>query len=153
MSEYIVVGIDGSSPAQEALEWAAAEAQLRQVPLEVIHTWSLPPSSPSAGIEGVVDAIESAAQKVLDDAVAHVASIAPGVEVDGRTVPGGAGSVLVDASRNASLVVVGARGRGGFTSLLLGSVSSQVVQHAECPVVVVRRGTVAQPAAAGHEER
>ena len=79
------------------------------------------------------------ARRLLIDALKGVD--AEGVHVTGEVLQGSATSVLLDASRQADLLVVGARGQGGFTGLLLGSVSSQVLHHAWCPVLITRTGT------------
>jgi nucleotide-binding universal stress UspA family protein len=130
--DRIVVGIDGSEAAGRALLWAVAEARLRGVRLLVLRAWSYidqgPPFVTSYGEDTVLEQ--------LDSAIASVDTAS--VEVDRAALCDHAAAALIDASKGADLVVVGARGRGGFSALLLGSVSQQVVTHAHCPVVVVR---------------
>jgi nucleotide-binding universal stress UspA family protein len=84
------------------------------------------------------DDAKAHAEALVESAVAHARSFAPGVSVRGDAVRGSAGPILVGVSANADMVVVGSRGRGGFASLLLGSVSRQVATRAPGPVVVVR---------------
>ena len=136
----IVVGIDGSESSQRALEWAAAEARLRGAPLRVVHSWL------EVFVDGYFpapaiyerEAIEQAAQELLDKSVASIPSGSPELSVQGVLVHGQPEVVLLDQADDADLVVVGSRGRGGFAGLLMGSVSQRVVHHAPCPVVVVR---------------
>ncbi|WP_136708047.1 universal stress protein [Agromyces sp. H66] len=132
----IIVGVDGSKLSQRALEWAIAEARLRGARLHLITAWDYPPVT--AGMEGTLDVseIESGAKRLQ----ATVLERCPHdeVEVTTEVAHGGAARILIDASTNADLVVVGSRGHGGFAGLLLGSVSNQVVHHAACSVVVVR---------------
>jgi nucleotide-binding universal stress UspA family protein len=85
------------------------------------------------------DAFRVGAQKVADDALAAVKKLQPSLEGEALAVQGQAADVLLEQGADAALIVVGRRGLGGFRSLLLGSVSQQVVQHATCPVVVVNQ--------------
>ena len=134
--ERIVVGIDGSAASVAALRWAAAEARVRHATLVVAHAWELPPMAvaPFAASIDPVE-VEAAAARVVDDALEH--EDLEGVGVERAVVGGPAVMSLLELAREATLLVVGARGSGGFAGLLLGSVSEQVVRHAPCPVVVV----------------
>jgi nucleotide-binding universal stress UspA family protein len=132
----VVVGVDGSATAQRALDWAVEEARLRQAVLEVVHAWN-PPSLavPTMALDyGIFD---DAAHAIVADALDQVdTSGLPGPVL--RVIKVGTGGrVLVEQADGADVVVVGSRGRGGFTGLLLGSVSTQVAHHAACPVVVL----------------
>jgi nucleotide-binding universal stress UspA family protein len=130
----IVVGVDGSDHARRALEWAIDEAKLRRASLYLVHSWKFPAPVPLPD-GGVAPAdLEGAANAVLDEAAALVPG---GVAVQREIANDHAAHALVRASQGAELLVVGARGLGGFKGLLLGSVSEQVVHHARCPVVVV----------------
>ena len=140
----IVVGVDHSAGAKAALRFGLDEARLRRSRLRAVHAWHisyvgtgyLAISQPVLDAEGyqIRDAAEAALEATLDEVV----SDADDVEIERRVVEGPPASVLVDESRAADLLVVGSRGHGGFTGLLLGSVSQQCAQHAECPVVIVR---------------
>ena len=138
----IIVGVDGSESSRRALGWAMREAASHHLPLAVM-TVHQDPARPATGIYwGVRPETRfdpGPAQKALQEIVDHVAS-----EI-GETVPevavfvttGEAAEELIKASHDADMLVVGSRGSGGFTRLLLGSVSSHVTHHAACPVVVV----------------
>jgi nucleotide-binding universal stress UspA family protein len=139
----IVVGVDGSPESKAALQWAAAEGCLRQAVVEAVHAWEFPAlavtSYGGAALPVIApEDIENAAQQLLRDTVASVGE--PGCDVKTALVRGHAANALLAAAEGADLLVVGSRGRGGFTGLLLGSVSNHVVHHATCPVVVVRAG-------------
>lgn len=137
----IVVGIDGSSEALHALAWARDEAVLRGAALHVVHAWSPPaPVSEIAAMATAIDdkAYEEIAQDVLDNAIASISADSPAtLTVDLALVRGYPSSVLLDEAADADLLVLGSRGRGGFASLLLGSVTHQCVQHTTIPVAVI----------------
>ncbi|MFE0771711.1 universal stress protein [Streptomyces sp. NPDC058861] len=139
MAGRIVVGVDGSEPALKALKWAAGQAALTGDSLEAVIAWEYPASWATLmpGVPAEFDPERLAAQ-ILDQALAD--ALAPEAAADAtRTVVGGnAAQALVDAAKDASLLVVGDRGHSGFRAAVLGSVSTQVAQHAPCPVVVVR---------------
>ncbi len=138
----IVVGIDGSHNASHALEWAMTEAAIRKAPLTVITVNSVPASywtgAPVAlpGDEDRVSEIRKTAEAAVEDIAGKLGAGRPeSVTVTAQS--GFPAQTLIDASKEADLLVVGTRGGGGFAPLLLGSVSNQVVHHASCPVVVV----------------
>jgi nucleotide-binding universal stress UspA family protein len=139
----IVVGVDGSDGARRALEWAVAEARLRGARLVAVHTWEMPPLGISAGPfdpptpldPDLLQRVEAAAGELLERELNAVD--VSGLEVEKRVEPRNPADALLDAGREADLLVVGTRGHGGFTGLLLGSVSQQVSHHAPCPVVIV----------------
>lgn len=140
MPGRIVVGVDGSDGAIAALQWAVAEAALRGASVEAVHAWEYPFVADVTGMAaypvGRGD-LEEVARQTLDRAVETAGPAPEGVAVERVLAHGGAAGVLVDAARGADLLVVGTRGHGGFTGLLLGSVSQQCAHHAPCPVVVV----------------
>jgi nucleotide-binding universal stress UspA family protein len=136
----IVVGVDGSAPSVRALRWAAEEAVTRGSSLEVIHVWERPQAYAPLGVGSYpVDPgpAEEEGEKVLYRALAEARTLAPGVPLRSRLEEGAAGTVLIDAARDADLLVVGSRGLGGVRRLFLGSVSQQVAHHARCPVVII----------------
>ncbi|WP_043603115.1 universal stress protein [Candidatus Protofrankia datiscae] len=150
----VLVGVDGSEGSLAALRWAAVQAGLRRVPLRVAHCWlSEPPLDPAclpafdlaafdlAAFDEAV--LEKAARLTLDTALerglaGRTDAAAPDIAVEAVLVAGSAAHGLIMAAQSAQLLVVGARGRGGFGGLLLGSVGHQVVTHAPCAVAVVR---------------
>lgn len=135
----VVVGVDGSKASDAALEWAAEEARMRGATLRVVHSWALPSWSYSAYLPPAsFDDVEPAAREDLDRQVVQVLGPHPAVPVEQELREGPAAEQILEAAADAVLVVVGSRGRGGFAGLLLGSVSAQVVQHAHCPVTIVR---------------
>jgi nucleotide-binding universal stress UspA family protein len=145
----VVVGVDGSAPGTAALKWAATEAWLREVGLRVLvaYHWR------RLGAHGDARrAAQRRATEIIDDAVAQARAITP--DVHGGAVLGSAAPTLLTSARDAGLVVVGNRGRGGFAGLLLGSVSTQVAARASCPVAVVRgrANTAIGPVVVGVDE-
>ena len=141
----IVVCVDGSLGGEHALRFAVNEARARGLGVEVVHAWSQPVSVYPAELYTDPDAYRSAGDHVLTHAVATVADIAGGTEISTRLVQEDAASALLDAAAEAELLVVGSRGRGGFTGLLLGSVSRTCLHLAEIPVVVVPSGWTGRP--------
>jgi nucleotide-binding universal stress UspA family protein len=142
--ERVVVGVDGSANSQRALMWAADAARRRGATLDVVHAWHYPVGGlPTVDLPyhaaGTFDpsVFEPAAQDVLDTVMDRTdlgGLVAPPTKV---LVCGGAGRSILHAAKDADMVVVGARGLGGFRRMLLGSVSQQVATHADCTVVVV----------------
>jgi nucleotide-binding universal stress UspA family protein len=147
----IVIGIDGSPGSAVALRWAVREAEFRQAKVTALLAWGLLDQHHATGEEfdPAYDSRDAA------EALAAVVTAAVGPDVAGtiteRVVCDLPARALIDASETADLVVVGARGLGGFRRLLLGSVSEQVLHHARCPVAVVRE--VAEGTRAGTAER
>jgi nucleotide-binding universal stress UspA family protein len=140
----IVVGVDHSAGAKEALQLALVEAELRQATLRAVHAWQFGYIGVT-GVEGGLPAVGGGLQEFRDAATAALEATlreaipdARSVKVERRVVEGAPAAVLVEESRGADLLVVGSRGHGGFAQLLLGSVSQQCAQLAECPVVIVR---------------
>jgi nucleotide-binding universal stress UspA family protein len=136
----ITVGIDGSDHSIYALDWAIREAATRQTSVTVVAVDSVP-GSPWTGNPIIVnpdrlDEVRQAAEEIIAKATSQLGDARP-TSVSVRAVSGFPAKELIDASHDADLVVVGSRGAGGFARLMLGSVSSQVVPHAHCPVVVV----------------
>jgi nucleotide-binding universal stress UspA family protein len=174
----IVVGVDASPGALRALAWAADEARLRLASLQVVHAYhaqalaaplyypsqeALPGLATSGGDQPPEDemaealeqqaefrvAVRRQAEDLLEGLLAEVGEAVDGVDVQRSVVEDrDAAEALVGLSADAEMLVVGSRGRGGFTSLLLGSVSHAAVLHARCPVVVIPAGAEERKAAA-----
>lgn len=136
----IVVGVDGSANSQRALEWAISEAELRNADLVVLHAWHEPAAilgSPYAVGLYAPKAFQDAAAQTLEESLAAVDVTALSGRLTTQLIEAPPAQALVDAATDATLVVVGSRGHGGFTGLLLGSVSQHLAHHARCPVVIV----------------
>lgn len=137
----IIVGIDGSAHSRRALEWAINEAAVRQAPLTVLAVHQAVAGWAGGGAAFPGDAeqtghVSKAAQEATDAALEKLpAGNRPSVTV--QAVNGIPTVEILKAGADADLIVLGSRGAGGFTRLLLGSVSSQVVHHAHCPVVII----------------
>jgi nucleotide-binding universal stress UspA family protein len=139
----IMVGVDGSEPARRALEWAVGEAAIRGRRVHAVYAVAAPVTAAGFAASGAFlspelsERAEAEAERLLEDVIASV-EVPEGVVFAAEAVfdlqPSHA---LITQSSHADMLVVGSRGRGGFTGLLLGSVSQQCVQHARCPVVVI----------------
>ena len=138
----IIVGVDGSPNSEHALAWAMREAAIRRAPLTVLAIHPVPKSYwgniPVVGPPDVpiLEELRKAVEEMTQRAAGRLGDAGP-ASVSTRVESGFPVQELLAASQDADLLVVGSRGSGGFAKLLLGSVSSQVVQHAPCPVVVI----------------
>ncbi|MER7441782.1 universal stress protein [Micromonospora avicenniae] len=131
----VVVGVDGSEQSLVALGFAAERAAQRRVPLRVIRAWSPQGAGDAAGN---IDERLAGERTALAESLAPWRHTFPGLDATVEVAVGSPASMLVEASDGAQLVTVGTRGRGGLRGMLLGSVSQQLIQHARCPVAVVR---------------
>lgn len=139
----VVIGYDGSDFSDEALRkglWLAAKIG---APVKIVRAWSIsnaprPPSWSPGFVPPVEDFADAVLELVKTQTAARLAEH-PGVEVTFEVPHGAAGRELIKAADGALVLVVGSRGLGGFSGLLLGSVSDQVVEHARCDVLVIRR--------------
>ncbi|MFI2031267.1 universal stress protein [Streptomyces buecherae] len=140
----IFLGVDGSAAAARAVGFAFAEAALRGADIVAVHCWATwnaplpPPRETSMPYANEPGALAASAERLLSEALAGYREQYPEVSVERRAVHGGTRETLIETSRTAQLLVVGARGSGGFAGLLLGSVSQAMLHHAHCPVAVVR---------------
>ncbi|MET8362840.1 universal stress protein [Micromonospora sp. NPDC005194] len=125
----VAVGVDGSEPSLVALGFAVERAAQRRVPLRVLHAWTPGPEAAA----GTPDE-----QAAVEEALEPWRRTFPELDITLDLVAGSPAGTLIESSRSAQLVVVGSRGRGGLAGMLLGSVSQQLIQHAGCPVAVVR---------------
>jgi nucleotide-binding universal stress UspA family protein len=145
MHGRIVVGIDGSESAADALRWAVAQAKLTGATIEAVYAWD-PGALVSLGVPPLLDwePLREAAQGRPGEIVREVVGDKPGVRVLTKTVMGNPAEVLVDYSENADLLVVGSRGLGGLKGMLLGSVGHHCAAHSYCPVVIVHAAPAPQ---------
>lgn len=149
----VVVGVDGSDSALDAVRWAAIRACSAQRPLHLVHVtvWPLvtrrvPPGVPAQYREVMVDA----ARGWLHAAREVAARVSPAVPTSDHLITGDVAPVLIELSRQAHEIVVGSRGLGGFTGMLVGSIAMVLAQHAHCPVVIVRQpGSPSGPVVVG----
>jgi len=138
----IVVGIDGTRNAGEALRWALSEARLRHGRVRVLHAWtisaaaSIPHLLPGS-LERAKDELRASAELIVQDELERVGDDAVGADIEQIVVDGQPAEALLDAAVDADLLVVGSRGHGALASTLLGSVSQQCLHHAPCPIAVV----------------
>ncbi|WP_327004413.1 universal stress protein [Dactylosporangium sp. NBC_01737] len=138
----VVVGVDGSTESMAAVEWAASDAARRHRRLQIVHAYAWPVVYPPLGAHptpALDQAARQAAERIVNSAVAHARAVSAELSITTATPIQLAAAALLDASQRADTVVVGSRGLGGFSGLLLGSVGVQLAAHAGCPVVVVRR--------------
>lgn len=140
-ADAVVVGVDGSQSALSAVRWAAVEARSLHRPLRLVHAtvWPLITHPAPPGVPAHYQAVMvEAARGWLEGAREVAEQVAPGVRVHEQITTGDAGPVLLTESAEAREIVVGSRGLGGFTGMLVGSIAVVLTQHAQCPVVVVR---------------
>ena len=136
----IVVGVDGSEESKQALRFALAEARRWGTTLRVVHAfWEYEPIPGTEQIEA--DRGQQEREEWLAALVHEVVGEVSDVDITQSTVEDDAAPTLLAAAQNADLLIVGSRGHGGFTDLLLGSVSQQCAHHAPCPIVIVRGHT------------
>jgi nucleotide-binding universal stress UspA family protein len=138
MHGRIVVGIDGSTSAANALRWGVEQAKLTGATIEAVYAWD-PGPLVSLGMPPLVEwePLREAAQARPGELVREAVGAKPGVRILKKTVMGNPAQVLVQRSANADLLVVGSRGLGGLTGMLLGSVGHHCAAHSHCPVVIV----------------
>jgi len=136
----VVVGVDGSPNSIAALKWAAHYAQSTNCIVRAVYVWSYPTSSiitaPLGSAMAPADLMETASAEALAGFIAE-AELPPEVHVVHVVREGSTSKVLLEYSHDADILVVGARGHGGFAGLLLGSVANAVINHAPCPVAVI----------------
>ncbi len=140
----VVVGVDGSPSALHAVAWAAEECARHRVPLRLVHSYFLPTQGyPNMIVNAseVLAAFEAQGRLWLAEAEAAALAVAPGIAVETALFSGSSIPLLIEESSNARSVVLGSRGLGGFTGLLVGSTAVALSAHAHCPVVVVRDRT------------
>ena len=144
---WIVVGVDGSTHSERALEWGARLTATYGIDLVAVSAWDYPAAVGWASVPDDWHPDQDMA-KVLDETLDKVFGKDRPAGLRTLVQEGGAAKVLLDASKGAVMLIVGSRGHGGFAGLLLGSVSANVAEHAPCPVLVVHRNQ--SPPAPGH---
>ena len=133
----VVVGVDGSEESKETLRFALEEARRRHATLHVVHAfteWEPIPGTREIEVDRSPQEREAWLASLVRDVIGEVED----VEIRQSTVEDDAAPALLAAAQTAELLIVGSRGHGGFSGLLLGSVGQQCAHHAPCPVVIVR---------------
>ncbi|AUS77316.1 universal stress protein [Actinoalloteichus sp. AHMU CJ021] len=151
VGHHIVVGVDGSDAALNATRWAAEEARERRVPLVLAHAY-LPLFVTYPGVVTTPESVDAIIQSQRDDVAQYLnratevaTEVAPNVDIRPETRMEGPVPALIALSRQAQLVVLGSRGRGGFSSLLVGSAATALAAHGHSPIAVIRGRTPTEP--------
>ena len=143
----IVAGTDGSEESLRAVDWAVREAVLRSSPLRIVSAASLLPRMVSragpTNYDTVTDVLLKDRDRALAAAAERAAKMAPGVLIDTDQLSGQPAQAITESGAGAMMLVLGSRGVGAFTAMVLGSISRYAASHASCPVVVVRDETAA----------
>jgi nucleotide-binding universal stress UspA family protein len=141
----VVVGVDGSEESLLAAEWAAMEAKRHGLPLRIVSAPAAVPwmHARQAAPATVADTLRRGSARALEGAVARAEEVAPGLDITTALLSGPPALAVASSGSDAAMLVVGARGAGGFTAMILGSVSRYAAVRATCPVVVVRQATMA----------
>jgi nucleotide-binding universal stress UspA family protein len=134
----IVVGIDGSASSRKALDWALGQAEATGATVTAVQAWQVPVNYGTVTMVMPGSVFEKDAEAALAATVDAATAAHPGVQVRRFAAEGHPAKTLINWAKRADLLVVGSRGHGGFVGSLIGSVSQYCVQHATCPVVVVR---------------
>jgi nucleotide-binding universal stress UspA family protein len=141
-SEVVVVGVDGSAESLAALRWAARYGDKTGATIRAVRAWHYPaavgPGPSGRAPSTVTQGVEQEMFDNLAQAVAQAFPDGPPANVETRLAYGHSAAALIEQSQDADLLVVGSKGRGAFTGMLVGSVSIHCVTSADCPVVVVR---------------
>ncbi|BBC30184.1 Universal stress protein/MSMEI_3859 [Streptomyces graminofaciens] len=138
MLRTITVGLDGSSESRAAAEWAAREAQVRDLALKIVHIWEPVPEPIAQAPLLVRETHRHWTERIPREAADGIRLRHPGVEVTSEHVAGRPSEILIEEAKNAELLVLGSRGLSGIGGFMVGSVGLAVVAHAERPVVLVR---------------
>jgi nucleotide-binding universal stress UspA family protein len=141
----VVVGVDGSEESLLATEWAAMEARRHGLPLRIVSAPAMALRLPAYQLPRapVLGALRGVSARALEAAVGRVEEVAPGLEVTTDLLSGPPALAVAGSGSGAAMLVVGARGAGGFATMILGSVSRYAAIHATCPVVVARQASMA----------
>ena len=137
-AKNVVVGIDGGADCENAIRWGAAEAAAKGVGLQLVHAFVWAEFRVPLGPSDVAPGLRAAADKIVAEALDVAHSFDPGVPITAERVDGFPAPVLLAASRDAEVIVIGSRATGRAVSLLVGSTGLELAAHAHCPVVVVR---------------
>lgn len=137
----VVVAVDGSAASDNAVRWAANTAVKRDVPLRLASSYTMPQFLYAEGMvppQELYDDLQRETLRKIEDAREIALSVGPDLKIGHVVAEGSPIDMLLDMSRDYGMIVMGSRGLGGLSGMVLGSVSGAVVSHASCPVVVVR---------------
>ncbi|GAA4214515.1 universal stress protein [Actinocatenispora rupis] len=134
----VVVGVDGSELSEAAVGFAFEEASFRSAELHAVSAWSVPAGLDLVPLQVDIDRFSEDQDRALAESVAGYQTTYPDVPVRRSVALGSAAQLLLQAGKDAQLIVVGSRGRGGFKGMLLGSVSQSMLFHATCPVAIIK---------------
>lgn len=139
--DLVIVAVDGGEASNNAVRWAANTAQKRGVPLRLASSYTMPQFLYAEGMvppQELFDDLQNECLKTIETAREVAKEVAPDLEIGHTVAEGSPIDMLLDLSKDATMIVMGSRGLGGLSGMVLGSVSAAVVAHAACPVVVVR---------------
>ncbi|MEU6394676.1 universal stress protein [Streptomyces sp. NPDC046939] len=145
MERPVVAGVDGSAESLAAVEWAAREAELRDLPLRLVHAWNWnphPPSDVPAGVTAAGAAQRVRARRMLDEGESRVRAVCPRVPLTADALEGPASAALLGAAKEAGILVLGSRGLATVTGIVVGSVAQNVAAASPVPVVLVSTGVL-----------
>lgn len=146
--DLVIVAVDGGEPSNNAVRWAANTALKRGVPLRLASSYTMPQFLYAEGMVPPQELFDDLQRECLSkvEAAREIAlEVAPDLEIDHTIAEGSPIDMLLDLSKEATMIVMGSRGLGGLSGMVLGSVSAAVVAHASCPVVVVREDNAVTP--------
>lgn len=139
--DIVVVAVDGSPASRNAVRWAANTANKRGIPLRLASSYTMPQFLYAEGMvppQELFDDLQAETMEKIDEARAVAHEVAPDIKIGHTIAEGSPIDMLLDMSHDVTMIVMGSRGLGGLSGMVMGSVSAAVVSHASCPVVVVR---------------
>ncbi|GAB3595026.1 Universal stress protein [Corynebacterium faecale] len=141
VEDIVVVAVDGSDASKQAVRWAANTANKRGIPLRLASSYTMPQFLYAEGMvppQELFDDLQAEALEKIDEARAIAHEVAPDIKIGHTIAEGSPIDMLLEMSKSSTMIVMGSRGLGGLSGMVMGSVSGAVVSHASCPVVVVR---------------
>lgn len=141
VEDIVVVAVDGSEASKQAVRWAANTANKRGIPLRLASSYTMPQFLYAEGMvppQELFDDLQAEALEKIDEARAIAHEVAPDIKIGHTIAEGSPIDMLLEMSKSVTMIVMGSRGLGGLSGMVMGSVSGAVVSHAHCPVVVVR---------------
>lgn len=143
--DIVVVAVDGSPASHNAVRWAANTANKRGIPLRLASSYTMPQFLYAEGMvppQELFDDLQSETMEKIDEARAIAHEVAPEIKIGHTIAEGSPIDMLLEMAKESTMIVMGSRGLGGLSGMVMGSVSAAVVSHATCPVVVVREDNV-----------